>query len=74
MLLTVVAISTATAGCGFAKKPYGRDPLLRDGAGIWGNSEMAHGPDMHYYREPAAPHPPKPRPTSTGEWATANNR
>ncbi|MFO0821762.1 MAG: hypothetical protein U0792_01365 [Gemmataceae bacterium] len=57
------------AGCGFAKRPYSHDPLLRDGGGVWGNHEVARGPDMNYRGEPVAPHPPKglPQSRSPGE-------
>lgn len=58
VMLLVVA-TCPMMGCGFAKRPYSHDPLLRDGGGVWGNHEMARGPDMSYRGEPLAPHPPK---------------
>jgi len=71
LLLAVVAFPSALTGCGFAKRPYAHDPLLRDGRGIWGNSELARGPDMNHFREPLAPHAPKPTTLPTMEWETA---
>lgn len=75
VLLFVVAASPV-AGCGFAKRPYAHDPLLRDGGGVWGNHELARGPDMSYRGEPQAPHaPPTPKvPHSATELARATER
>ncbi|MBA4191705.1 MAG: hypothetical protein C0467_27310 [Planctomycetaceae bacterium] len=71
LFLAVAAFPATITGCGFSKRPYGHDPLLRNGAAIWGNSEMAHGPDYGHFREPLAPHAPKPANLPTMEWETA---
>ena len=69
LLLAVVAF--ALTSCGLTKKPYAHDPLLRDGGGIWGNPAVARQPDYSHYREPLAPHAPKPANLPTLEWEAA---
>jgi hypothetical protein len=70
LILVVAAFPASVTGCGFAKRPYARDPLLRNGGGVWGNSELARGPDYSYFSEPLAPHAPKPTNLPTMEWET----
>lgn len=71
LLLTLAALHAAGTGCGFARRPYAHDPLLRNGAGTWGNAELARGPDFSHFREPLPPHAPKPADLPTMEWETA---
>lgn len=59
LLLLAAAAATAAGGCGFSKRPYGHDPLLRDGAGVWGSAEVARTRDFGPNPEPVAPHAPK---------------
>lgn len=58
-LLLLAAAAAAASGCGFSKRPYGHDPLLRDGAGVWGNASVARTPNLVPNTEPVAPHAPK---------------
>jgi hypothetical protein len=59
LLLLAAAAATAAGGCGFSKRPYGHDPLLRNGAGVWGNASVARTPNFAPNAEPVAPHAPK---------------
>lgn len=59
-LLLLAAALTAACGCGFSKRPYSHDPLLRDGAAIWGNSGLARERTLGPNPEPVAPHAPRP--------------
>ncbi|VTT97135.1 unnamed protein product [Gemmataceae bacterium] len=58
-LLLLAAAAAAASGCGFSKRPYGHDPLLRNGSGVWGNAEVARTPNLSPNTEPVAPHAPK---------------
>lgn len=71
LFLVVVASAASVTGCGFAKRPYGHDPLLRNGAGIWGNPEMTRTTDLSHFHEPVAPHPPKPKEADNGSQFTS---
>jgi hypothetical protein len=61
---TLLFAWVCAAGCGAWKRPYARDPLLRDGRGVWGDAAKtrapgpapAPGPEP----EPDAPRPPEP--------------
>lgn len=45
-------------GCGFGKKPYAGDPLLRGGRGVWGDRQAALQIHDRSLPEPEAPQPP----------------
>lgn len=52
--LAILCAVCGFAGCGFAKKPYANDPLLRGGRAVWPSHDEAPA-------TPApAPEPPQP--------------
>jgi hypothetical protein len=65
----VLLVATAApAGCGWGARPYAHDPLLRDGAGVWGDRFRAHAAGPPPVREPEPPRPPAPTNLPTLEW------
>jgi hypothetical protein len=56
---TLLFASVCAAGCGAWKRPYARDPLLRDGRGVWGDAAKGRAPGPATALEPDAPRPPE---------------
>jgi hypothetical protein len=57
-LCALLIALVAAGGCGFGKKPYADDPLLRGGRGVWGNRQQARQVPGRPMPEPEAPLPP----------------
>lgn len=74
LALVMALIAFQGSGCGFSKRPYAHDPLLRSHAGTWGNTERALAPDLTYFPEPIPPHAPKPAALPTLEWETVRKQ
>lgn len=56
------------AGCGWAKRPFDHDPLLRNGSAVAGDHGRARIRDPRPPAEPAEPRPPMPVELPTLEW------
>lgn len=56
---TLLFASVFAAGCGAWKRPYARDPLLREGRGVWGDAAKGRAPGPAPAPEPDAPRPPE---------------
>ena len=72
--LFIAVAALLAAGCSTSRRPYAHDPLLRDGAGIWGNPVLGRVVDHSPVPEPDAPRPPKPIDLPTLEWETASHK
>lgn len=66
--ILVVAGLLPAGGCGWAKRPYDHDPLLRNGYGIRGDHIRAHDRDWPPPTEPVAPRPPMPTHLPNLDW------
>jgi hypothetical protein len=66
-VLLVAAILPA-GGCGWAKRPFDHDPLLRNGYGVMGDHGRARIRDPRPPVEPAEPRPPMPAELPNLEW------
>jgi hypothetical protein len=58
----------SAGGCGWAKRPYEHDPLIRGGHGVRGDHSCAHNRDGQPVSEPVAPAAPTPTHLPTLEW------
>lgn len=61
-------LALAACGCGFGKRPYANDPLLRNGNGVWGDHALAAGREPVPRPEPEPPRAPTPTALPTREW------
>src|SRR5262245_31996112 len=66
-VLLAAAILPA-CGCGWAKRPYAHDPLLRNGYGVWGDHGRARSRDTCPQCEPGPPRPPMPSQLPNLDW------
>jgi hypothetical protein len=57
-LCALLIALVAASGCGFGKRPYADDPLLRGGRGVWGDRQIARQVVDPALPEPEAPPPP----------------
>jgi hypothetical protein len=64
----VLLVAAILPACGWAKRPYAHDPLLRGGQGVWGDHGRARNPDPHPVAEPAPPRPPMPTDLPNLDW------
>jgi hypothetical protein len=67
-LILLVSTFFMTGGCGWLKRPYHYDPLLRGGYGIRGDYHCAHNYNGENDNEPTQPIAPIPTHLPTLEW------
>lgn len=67
----LLAVAVLAGGCGFGRRPYTHDPLLRDNFGVWGDHGRAANRDPVARTEPVPPRAPNPATLPTREWEVA---